>query len=93
MTHLKFDIRISEAEKSHQKAEAQGYVECWTIINVDRTNMSILKNETPSTNRFYRLSQIISGAGDEFKDFESGVRSLTGIPDNAPVSKRKKKKI
>jgi len=84
--------RIGEAEKSHQKAKAQGYVECWTIINVDRSDMSILKNETPSTNRFYRLSQIVSSSGSEFKDFESRVRSLTGIPDKPPVSKRKKKK-
>lgn len=84
--------RIGEAEKSHQKAKAQGFVECWTIINVDRTDVSTLKSESPSTNRFYRLSQIISGVGDEYRDFESRVRSATGIPGKREVLKRKKKK-
>jgi hypothetical protein len=26
--------RIGEAEKSHQKAKAEGYVECWTVVSV-----------------------------------------------------------
>jgi hypothetical protein len=84
--------RIGEAEKSHQKAKAAGFVECWTIINVDRIDMSTLRNESPSTNRFYRLSQIVSGTGDEYRDFENRVRSLTAIPGKREPSKRKKKK-
>ncbi len=85
--------RIGEAEKSHQKAKAQGYVECWTIVNVDRIDVSTAKRESPSTNMFYRLSQIISGTGDEYRDFESRVRSLTGVPGKREPSKSKKKKL
>jgi len=44
--------RVGEAEKSHQKAKADGYVECWTIVNVDRIDMDMAKRESPSTNRF-----------------------------------------
>lgn len=73
--------RIGEAEKSHQKAKADGYVECWTVVNVDRIDLVTSKTESPSTNRFYRLSQITSGSGKEYKDFESRVISLTGIPN------------
>lgn len=45
--------RVGEAEKSHQKAKAEGYVECWTVVNVDRIDMEMAQRESPSTNRFY----------------------------------------
>jgi len=83
--------RIGEAEKSHQKAKAHGYSECWTVVNVDRIDMLTAKKESPSTNRFYRLSQIASGVGEEYKDFESRIRSLTGVPSKAKRAKKKKR--
>lgn len=33
--------RVGEAEKSHQKAKKDGYVECWTVVNVDRIDMNM----------------------------------------------------
>jgi hypothetical protein len=71
--------RIGEAEKSHQKAKRAGYVECWTVVNVDRIDMAMAHRESPSTNRFYRISDIASGSGDDFHDFANRVISLTGI--------------
>ncbi len=71
--------RIGEAEKSHQKARARGFVECWTVVNVDRLNDKMARQESPSTNRFYRLSAIVSGKGAEYVDFRSRVISLIGI--------------
>ena len=71
--------RIGEAEKSHQKARARGFVECWTVVNVDRLDMAMARRESPSTNRFYRLSAIVSRVGDEYTDFRNRVISLTGI--------------
>ena len=72
--------RIGEAEKSHQKARQAGFVECWTIVNVDRIDLEMAKRESPSTNRFYRISELKRGEGDEFRDFRSRVLSLVGIP-------------
>lgn len=72
--------RIGEAEKSHQKAKGDGYVECWTVVNVDRIDLATSKTESPSTNRFYRLSQITAGLGKEYEDFATRVTSLAGIP-------------
>lgn len=72
--------RLGEAEKSHQKAKAQGYTECWTVVNVDKLNRTKAFQESPSTNRFYLLSSLVLGSGKEFEDFASRVRSLTGIP-------------
>lgn len=72
--------RLGEAEKSHQKARSAGYVECWTVVNVDRIDMNLAKRESPSTNRFYRISELESGSGAEYTDFKNRIVSLTGIP-------------
>ncbi len=71
--------RIGEAEKSHQKAKAAGYVECWTVVNVDKIDRVMAKRESPSTNRFYRISDMIAAVGDDYQDFRDRVISLTGI--------------
>lgn len=71
--------RIGEAEKSHQKARAAGYVECWTVVNVDKVDITMAHRESPSTNRFYRISDLVAAAGDDFQDFRDRVISLTGI--------------
>ncbi|MGQ0565257.1 MAG: XcyI family restriction endonuclease [Gemmobacter sp.] len=71
--------RIGEAEKSHQKAKARGYAECWTVVNVDRIDMVMARRESPSSNRFYRISDLVAAAGDDYRDFRDRVVSLTGI--------------
>ena len=71
--------RVGEAEKSHQKAKASGYVECWTVVNVDRIDMDMARRESPSTNMFYRLSALKTGDGEEYQDFKDRVIALAGI--------------
>ncbi|MDO9082837.1 MAG: XcyI family restriction endonuclease [Humidesulfovibrio sp.] len=80
--------RIGEAEKSHQKAKAAGYVECWTVVNVDRIDMDMAKRESPTTNRFYRLSSLTAGNSAEYRDFEERIVAATRIKE----SKKKKAK-
>jgi hypothetical protein len=77
--------RIGEAEKSHQKARADGYVERWTVVNIDRMDMAMAHRESPSTDRFYRLSQIDAGTGEEYQDFYNRVVALTGIVAQRPL--------
>ena len=72
--------RIGEAEKSHQKARGAGYVECWTVVNVDNIDMAMARRESPTTNRFYRISDLIKMTGDDYTDFRDRIISLTGIP-------------
>ena len=55
--------RIGEAEKSHQKAKAHGYVECWTVVDVDKIDITMARQESPSTNRFSRISDMVAAAG------------------------------
>lgn len=71
--------RIGETEKSHQKAKGTGYAECWTVVNVDKIDMAMARRESPSTNRFYRISDLVSGRGNDYQDFRDRVVSLTGI--------------
>ena len=73
--------RIGEAEKSHQKARAAGYHEFWTVVNVDKIDMDMAHKESPTTSRFYRISDILKGDGAEYQDFHNRVISLTGISD------------
>ena len=63
--------RIGEAEKSHQKAKASGYV--------DRVNMETAAQESPTTNHFYRISDLAKAEGAEYESFRDLVVSMTGI--------------
>ena len=71
--------RIGEAEKSHQKAKKDGYVECWTVVNVDRIDMSMARRESPTTNRFYRLSELLTDSSPDLRDFSLQILSAAGI--------------
>jgi len=82
--------RTGEAEKSHQKARANGFTECWTILNVDRVDFDKARKESPSTDRFYLLSQIISRKGEGYSDFRERLLALIGLPQG--VSKKRAKK-
>ena len=81
--------RVGEAEKSHQKVRQEGFVECWTIVNVDAIDMEMAKRESPTTNRFYLLSSLESKSSSEFEDFRGRIISLTGIPTTAPSAKKR----
>lgn len=71
--------RVGEAEKSHQKARADGFTECWTIVNVDRTNFDQLRRESPSTNRFYRICDLLDRSTQQYRDFRDRIEALTGV--------------
>lgn len=71
--------RIGEAEKSHQKAKGKGYEQCWTVVNVDRINMEMAARESPTTDRFYIISNLVAADTEEYKDFRARIVSLTGI--------------
>ena len=71
--------RIGEAEKSHQKAKAAGFAECWTVVNVDNYSPSMAHRESPSTNRFYLISALSLATGNDYQDFKDRVLSMVGI--------------
>lgn len=71
--------RVGEAEKSHQKAKKNGYVECWTVVNVDRMDMEMARKESPTTNRFYHISSLLNQVSEGYQDFSLQIRSIVGI--------------
>ena len=71
--------RIGEAEKSHSKAKLAGFLECWTVVNVNRIDLVMARKESPSTNRFYRISDMLAASGPAYLDFKDNVVALTGI--------------
>lgn len=73
--------RIGEAEKSHQKARKEGFVECWTIVGISNLNKELAKRETPSTDRFYHLDLLTDQTSDEFIDFRENLLSRVGMSD------------
>jgi hypothetical protein len=73
--------RIGEAEKSHQKARKQGFVECWTMVGVTHIDMQLARKESPSTDRFYGIDAIRKSDNPEFRDFREHLLSRVGVRD------------
>jgi hypothetical protein len=71
--------RIGEAEKSHQKARKEGYVECWTIVGVAQLDMDLARSESPATDRFYHIDRIVDPSSEEAGDFRENLLSRIGI--------------
>ncbi len=71
--------RLGEAEKSHQSAKQRGFVEFWTIVAVPTLNEDKAREKSPTTNRFYILSELLTDGSPQFKDFRDRLVSLVGI--------------
>jgi len=73
--------RIGEAEKSHQKARKDGFVECWTIVGVTRLDMKIAHKESPATDRFFSLTAITQAESREACEFREELLARVGMSD------------
>jgi hypothetical protein len=79
--------RIGEAEKSHQKARLAHFTECWTIVNVDRTDMAKAKSESPSTDLLSAVRHRIA-AGRRLRGFSRSRRVVDRYPPLIPFVRR-----
>jgi hypothetical protein len=71
--------RAGEAEKSHQKAKNAGFQDFWTIIAKKGLDMSKLRAESPTTNSWFDVAQILGRDGDDWDDFCSRMSDVVGI--------------
>jgi hypothetical protein len=71
--------RLGEAEKSHQKAKAEGFTQCWTVINIVDIDHSVWKQETPTTNELFYLEAIADVRSAEHAEFKEYLVSELGI--------------
>lgn len=72
--------RIGEAEKSHQKAKGQGFSKFWTIVNTSAFDVEKAKKESPTTNRFYSLADLLNTSSYEYRHFKEQIILLVGVP-------------
>lgn len=83
--------RIGEAEKSHLKAKARKFTECWTIVNVVSLDPVVAAQQSPTTHRFFTLSELMKTTSDAHAEFVASIVALTGIKTKPRISTRSKK--
>jgi hypothetical protein len=71
--------RAGEAEKSHQKARSDGAQDCWTVIDLDRADLVVLKRESPTTREWLDLNQVLTQTGPGWKRLVTLTSSAMGI--------------
>jgi hypothetical protein len=72
--------RAGEAEKSHQKAKNDGFRDYWTLISKAGIKMDKLKSESPTTNSWFDVAQVLGREGEDWNEFRSRFADATGIP-------------
>jgi XcyI restriction endonuclease len=72
--------RAGEAEKSHQKAKNQGFRDFWTIIAKKGLDIQKLQAESPTTNSWFDVAQVLGRAGEDWNEFYSRIADAVGIP-------------
>jgi hypothetical protein len=72
--------RAGEAEKSHQKAKKEGFRDYWTIISKAGLNIEKLKSESPTTNDWFDVAQVLAREGEDWNMFKSRFADAAGIP-------------
>jgi len=72
--------RAGEAEKSHRKAKKQDFRDYWTIISLAGVDSSMLQQESPTTNSWFDVAQVLAREGNDWKEFRSRFAGAVGIP-------------
>jgi hypothetical protein len=76
--------RTGEAEKSHQKAKGEGFRDYWTVIATKGLDMKVLESESPTTNSWFDVAQVLGRNGTSWIDFASRIAGDVGIPFKRP---------
>lgn len=72
--------RAGEAEKSHRKAKRHDFRDYWTIIALAGIDAALLREESPTTNSWFDVAQILAREGPQWDDFQSRFAGAVGIP-------------
>jgi hypothetical protein len=71
--------RAGEAEKSHQKAKLRSARDFWTIMSTTGLSMSVLQSESPTTNSWFDIEQVLAGAGTDWDRLVNQIMLAMGI--------------
>jgi hypothetical protein len=80
--------RVGEAEKSHQKARRSGFPEFWTIISKKGSNLAKLQSESPTTNHWFDVADVLARNGQDWNDFRQRLAGACSIPLATQSNKR-----
>ena len=72
--------RAGEAEKSHRKAKKQDFRDYWTIISLAGVDQTMLEQESPTTNSWFDVAQVLAREGPSWLEFRSRLAGSVGIP-------------
>jgi len=72
--------RAGEAEKSHRKAKKQDFRDYWTIISLAGVDPTLLQQESPTTNSWFDVAQVLAREGKDWREFRSRFAGAVGIP-------------
>lgn len=72
--------RVGEAEKSHQKARADGFRDFWTVISTTGLDMRVIRAESPTTTCWFDVAQVLAREGEQWVDFRSRIAGEVAIP-------------
>jgi hypothetical protein len=72
--------RAGEAEKSHQKAKGEGFRDFWTVSATAGLDLTVLASESPTTNSWFDVVQVLGREGKDWTDFASRIAGEVGIP-------------
>jgi hypothetical protein len=72
--------RAGEAEKSHRKAKRQDFRDYWTIISLAGVDPTMLQQESPTTNSWFDVAQVLARDGKDWREFRSRFAGAVGIP-------------
>jgi hypothetical protein len=71
--------RAGEAEKSHQKAKDSHYELCWTVIALRGVDSNKLRTESPTTQRWFDIAEVLARSGASWEDFRQRIAGAVGI--------------
>jgi hypothetical protein len=72
--------RAGEAEKSHQKAKKRGFPEFWTIISKYGVDILKLESESPTTNHWFDVAEVLARKGPDWDNFKQRIAGASSIP-------------
>jgi hypothetical protein len=72
--------RAGEAEKSHRKAKRRDFRDYWTIIALAGLDAAQLRDESPTTNSWFDVAQVLAREGPDWIEFRSRFAGAAGIP-------------
>jgi hypothetical protein len=72
--------RAGEAEKSHIKAQEQGFDHRWTIMVMRGLDRDQLRRATPSSTELFEAAEIMAQVGTDWDDFRRKFAEVIGEP-------------